>query len=109
MFWDAPDDPRASLRWSLTKLRQSIHEDGDEACFRTDRSSVFLDTDKLDVDVLHIARITAKDVRSLGTSDLETLAAGFRGRFLEGLDCLVAPCSRLGVLFTLTHWIAPDR
>ena len=86
MFWDAPDDPRASLRWSLTKLRQSIHEDGDEACFRTDRSSVFLDTDKLDVDVRHIARITAKDVRSLGTSDLETLAAGFRGRFLEGLD-----------------------
>ena len=86
MFWDAPDDPRASLRWSLTKLRRSLYEDDDEACFRTDRSSVFLDTDTLDVDVLPVAHITAKDVRSLGISSLETLAAGFRGRFLEGLE-----------------------
>src|SRR5215475_12296909 len=67
MFWDAPDDPRASLRWSLSKLRQLINEDGDKAYFKTDRSSVFLDTGKLDVDVLHVAHITAKDVRSLDT------------------------------------------
>jgi pimeloyl-ACP methyl ester carboxylesterase/DNA-binding SARP family transcriptional activator len=86
MFWDAPDDPRASLRWSLSKLRQLINEDGDEACFKTDRSSVFLDTDELDVDLLHVVRVTARDVRSLGTSGLETLANRFRGRFLEGLE-----------------------
>lgn len=86
MFWDAPDDPRAALRWSLSKLRRVIDEDGDGACLMTDRSSVFLDTGKLDVDLLHVAHITAKDVRSLGTSGLETLAAGFRGRFLEGLE-----------------------
>ena len=47
---------------------------------------MFLDTDKLDVDLLHVAHITAKDVRSLSTSDLETRAALFRGRFLEGLE-----------------------
>ncbi len=85
-FWNAPDDPRASLRWSLTKLRPVLNEDGDEPCLRTDRSSVFLDTNKLDVDLLHVAHITAKNVRSLTTSDLETLAALFRGRFLEGLE-----------------------
>jgi DNA-binding SARP family transcriptional activator/pimeloyl-ACP methyl ester carboxylesterase len=86
MFWDAPDDPRASLRWSLSKLRRLIDEDDDESCFRTDRSSVFLDTARLDVDVLRVAHITAKDLRTLCTSGLEALAAGFRGRFLEGLD-----------------------
>jgi pimeloyl-ACP methyl ester carboxylesterase len=85
MFWDTPDDPRAALRWSLSKLRQIINQD-DEACFRTDRSSVFLDTDKLDVDLTQVARMTAKDLRALSTSVLEALAAGFRGRFLEDLE-----------------------
>jgi hypothetical protein len=47
---------------------------------------VFLDTNKLDVDLLHVAHITSKNVRSLTTSDLEILAALFRGRFLEGLE-----------------------
>src|SRR4030095_146078 len=83
---NVPDDPRAALRWSLTKLRRVINEEGDEPCLRTDRSSVFLDTDKLDVDWLQVAHITAKNMRSLSTSDLETRAALFRGRFLEGLE-----------------------
>jgi pimeloyl-ACP methyl ester carboxylesterase/DNA-binding SARP family transcriptional activator len=86
ILWNVPDDPRAALRWSLTKLRRVINEEGDEPCLRTDRSSVFLDTDKLDVDLLQVAHITTKNVRSLTTSDLETRAALFRGRFLEGLE-----------------------
>src|SRR4029077_5209879 len=24
MFWDVPDDPRAALRWSLSKIRQIV-------------------------------------------------------------------------------------
>ena len=86
LLWNVPDDPRASLRWSLTKLRRVLNEDGDEPCLRTDGGSVFLDTNKLDVDLLRVAHITAKNVRSLATSDLEILAALFRGRFLEGLE-----------------------
>jgi pimeloyl-ACP methyl ester carboxylesterase/DNA-binding SARP family transcriptional activator len=86
MFWDAADDPRASLRWSLSKLRQLISGDGDDSCLRTDRTGVFLDIGNLDVDWRHVAHITAKDVRSLSTSALEMLATGFRGRFLEGLE-----------------------
>jgi pimeloyl-ACP methyl ester carboxylesterase/DNA-binding SARP family transcriptional activator len=86
MFWDTPDDPRASLRWSLTKLRKLIDEAGGDSCLRTDRDSVFLDTDKVNVDLLHVTSIAAKDVHSLGTPDLESLAASFRGRFLDGLE-----------------------
>jgi hypothetical protein len=36
--------------------------------------------------LLHVAHITAKNVRSVTTPDLETWAALFRGRFLEGLE-----------------------
>jgi len=86
MFWQAPDDPRASLRWSLSKLRRCIEDDADETPLRADRDTVLLDAGGIDVDLLHIARLTAKDLRSLGTPDLEKLAAGFRGRFLEGLE-----------------------
>lgn len=82
MFWDVPDDPRASLRWSLSKLRHII----DEGCLRTDRDSVLFDTTGLDVDLLGVAHMTASDVRSLDTQRLETAAALFRGRFLENLE-----------------------
>jgi DNA-binding SARP family transcriptional activator/pimeloyl-ACP methyl ester carboxylesterase len=86
MLWNVPDDPRASLRWSLSKLRHLIATDDGEACLQTDRDTVFLDIGRLDVDAMHVARITAKDLAILSTPDLEALAARFRGRFLEGLE-----------------------
>lgn len=86
MFWQVPDDPRASLRWSLSKLRRCIEDDADECRLKTDRDTVLLDASGLDVDLLQVARMTAKDLRALDTPDLERLAAGFRGRFLEGLE-----------------------
>ena len=86
MFWEAADDPRASLRWSLSKLRQLIGEENDDPCLKADRSGVFLDAGRIDVDWQHVAHLTVKDVRSLDISGLEKLAAGFRGRFLEDLD-----------------------
>src|SRR5262249_37868447 len=30
LFWDVPDDPRASLRWSLSRLRSVVDEPGQE-------------------------------------------------------------------------------
>src|SRR5262245_17840984 len=30
LFFDIPDDPRASLRWTLTKLRAAIDTEGEE-------------------------------------------------------------------------------
>jgi pimeloyl-ACP methyl ester carboxylesterase/DNA-binding SARP family transcriptional activator len=86
MFWEVPDDPRASLRWSLSKLRHSIDQDGDGDCLKADRESVCFDTAKLDVDLLQVAQMTANEVRLLDISRLETLATVFRGRFLEDLE-----------------------
>ncbi|WP_189522417.1 hypothetical protein [Mesorhizobium sp. M5C.F.Ca.ET.164.01.1.1] len=86
MFWEVPDDPRASLRWSLSKLRHIINQNGDEGCLKADRESVLFDTAKLDVDLLQVAHMTANEVRFLDTSRLENLAAMFRGQFLENLE-----------------------
>ncbi len=86
MLWEAPDDPRASLRWSLSKIRQFVRESGEGECLRSDRNSVFLDTGEIDVDWLHVAQLSAQELSSLNVSDLEALARGFRGRFLEGLE-----------------------
>jgi len=82
MLWNVPDDPRAALRWSLSKLRHAI----DDTCLQTDRDTVFLDTSRLDLDLADVAGLTAKDLPGHSTSDLEALAARFRGRFLEGLE-----------------------
>jgi pimeloyl-ACP methyl ester carboxylesterase len=86
MFWEVPDDPRASLRWSLSKLRRLIDDEGGESCLKTDRSNVYLDPDRIDVDLLQVAGLTSSNVRSFDTVHLEMLAAQFRGRLLEGLE-----------------------
>ena len=86
MFWEIPDDPKASLRWSLSKLRKLVDEEGHEACLKADRSSVFLDPDRIDVDLLQLEGVTPASVRSMDTHHLEMLAGQFRGRLLEGLE-----------------------
>ena len=106
MFWNAPDDPRASLRWSLSKLRPIVNEGAGEPCLTSDLTSVILDTSKLDVDLRHVAQITAKDVRTLDALRLETFAAGFRGRFLEGLELPRCPVFEAWRIF---HADALDR
>ena len=65
MFWPVPDDPRAALRWSLTRLRPLIDEPD---CRRiiADRESVGLDLDRATVDIQMIECIPGPD-------DLEVL------------------------------------
>jgi pimeloyl-ACP methyl ester carboxylesterase/DNA-binding SARP family transcriptional activator len=86
MFWEIPDDPRASLRWSLTKLRSALRRDGDQVGLNADDTSVVLDSAQFEVDSLRIGRVTERNVSSLDTSTLESLASEFRGPFLEDLE-----------------------
>lgn len=106
MFWEAPDDPRASLRWSLSKIRHFINECGIGGCLRTDRDTVFLDTGGMDVDLRHVARAAGPELRSVAIPDLENLIAQFRGRFLEGLDLPRCPVFEAWRMF---HADALDR
>jgi DNA-binding SARP family transcriptional activator len=85
LLWPGPDDPRAALRWSLTKIRPLVDERG--------TSRIVADRDRVEFEVAG-ARVDLADVRSCLASpptDLETdalrdVAARFRGELLEGLD-----------------------
>src|SRR4051812_9706527 len=51
MFWDVPDDPRGSLRWSLSKIRRIVDEISVPRLL-ADRQNVELRTEAADVDFL---------------------------------------------------------
>ncbi|MEL6530549.1 MAG: alpha/beta fold hydrolase [Pseudomonadota bacterium] len=54
LLWDTPDDPRAALRWSLTKLRPILNADGIER-LGSDRLNIWLENADLEVDFNAIA------------------------------------------------------
>ena len=84
LFWELPDDPRGSLRWSLSKIRQAV-DDGFCKRLVADRETVRLDRDGLDVDLAHVLPIQRNDLSALPTERLQAAAAAFRGRFLDDL------------------------
>jgi pimeloyl-ACP methyl ester carboxylesterase len=84
LFWELPDDPRASLRWSLHKIRK-ITRGGGQECLVADSSRVFLDPQTIDLDFLRVSRLGPNDVVMLDTPVLESLAGAFAGEFLEDL------------------------
>ena len=84
MLWDVADDPRAALRWSLSKLRPLVDEP-DTPRLTTGGDDVRFDAAGAHVD-LTAAREQLGDAAPLSTERLIELAAGFRGPFLEGLE-----------------------
>jgi pimeloyl-ACP methyl ester carboxylesterase/DNA-binding SARP family transcriptional activator len=84
LLWDLPDDPRASLRWSLSRLRALVDEPGQER-IHADREYVFFDPKSTSVDLFEIRRELAGGANALSTKRLLDLAAQFQGELLEGL------------------------
>lgn len=85
LLWEVPDDPRGSLRWSLSKLRRLL-EDGDRERIRADRSHVEIDLEGIAVDAVRLQALAAGDAGRLPTEALERAAADYAGTFLEGLE-----------------------
>ena len=85
MFWSVPDDPRAALRWSLTRLRPLVDEPG---CPRiiADRDNVGLDLDRLTVDILSLRNAARHGTDTIATETLRQATVALEGDFLEGLD-----------------------
>ena len=83
LFWEVPDDPRGSLRWSLSKIR-SIVDHVSEPRLLADRQSVELCTELAGVD-FHAAQSYAARTGA-STDDLLTVASSFRGPLLSDLD-----------------------
>jgi DNA-binding SARP family transcriptional activator/tetratricopeptide (TPR) repeat protein len=84
LFWDGPEDPRAALRWSLTKLRPLV-DDADRRRLSADREHVLFDSGGAQIDVV-TAGACASSSAAATTAALRTAADLFRGELLEGLD-----------------------
>jgi DNA-binding SARP family transcriptional activator/pimeloyl-ACP methyl ester carboxylesterase len=85
MFWPVPDDPRAALRWSLTRLRPLIDEPD---CRRiiADRESVGLDLNRATVDILSLRDLARNGTDAIPTDVLRQATEALEVDFLEGLD-----------------------
>ena len=84
MFWDLPDDPRGSLRWSLSRLRALVDEPDAPRIVAT-RDTVAFEPRGADVDLL-VIRERVANFPALSLAELQELAGAFRGEFLEGID-----------------------
>src|SRR5260221_100987 len=85
MFWAVPDDPRAALRWSLTRLRTLVDEP-DCRMIIADRDNVALNLDGVTVDILSLRSAARSGTDALATDVLRQASEALEGEFLEGLD-----------------------
>lgn len=86
LLWDGPDDPRAALRWSLTKLRPLLDSEG-RTRLRADRDKVAFEPQDCEVDTVRITTgLGSAALAELPLQTLEAAAQALQGAFLEGLD-----------------------
>jgi DNA-binding SARP family transcriptional activator len=85
LLWALPDDPRGSLRWSLSKLRRLV-DDAEAVRIVADRNQVAFDAEGVDIDVHALRDLTGEGLRAAPTEALEEAAARYQGNLLEGLE-----------------------
>jgi DNA-binding SARP family transcriptional activator len=85
LLWEIPDDPRGSLRWSLSKLRRLVDDEARERIV-ADRLAVRFDATDVAMDVAALASIAAGALDEAPIEELEAAAARYGGNPLEGLD-----------------------
>lgn len=100
LFWDVPDDPRAALRWSLSKLRPVLNGDGRERLV-ADRDRVAVDLSDIAVDLLQIRARLRESAEPPALADLRAMASRLELPLLEGLDL-----PRLG---DFQGWLVAER
>jgi DNA-binding SARP family transcriptional activator len=85
LFWEGPDDPRAELRWSLTKLRPLLN-DTNSVRLISDREHVAFEAHGASLDVIALRRLRGADLAAAPIEALQAAAALSHGEFLDGLD-----------------------
>ncbi len=84
MFWDLPDDPRAALRWALSKLRQVVDVPGQPRII-ADRERVEVDAANVEVD-LWLIHDYLRSPREASILELKQMALQLEQVPLDGLD-----------------------
>jgi DNA-binding SARP family transcriptional activator len=85
LLWEIPDDPRGSLRWSLSKLRRIV-DDRERCRLGADRLSIELDTSDIAIDVAALGSLTDEALAHGPLEPLEAAATRHGGEPLAGLD-----------------------
>src|SRR5215471_20731012 len=85
LLWEIPDDPRGSLRWSLSKLRQLVDDDTHQRIV-ADRVGVRFDAANVAIDIAQLKELVERELDQCSLERLEQAALGFCGAPLEGLD-----------------------
>ncbi|KXU83850.1 transcriptional regulator [Paraburkholderia monticola] len=85
LLWDGPDDPRAALRWSLTKLRPLV-DDALHTRIVASRTHVAFDAAGAFIDTTTVTTLLASVTEAMPLATLERAAVLLRGDFVSGLD-----------------------
>jgi DNA-binding SARP family transcriptional activator/tetratricopeptide (TPR) repeat protein len=85
LLWEIPDDPRGSLRWSLSKLRRLVDDDG-RVRVLADRDHVGFDAEGVSIDTRELKQLVHGGLTNVPSDVLESAAARYRGNVLEGLE-----------------------
>jgi len=84
MFWDLPDDPKASLRWALSKLRKVVDTTASTR-ISADRERVQFDAAGTQIDINTVHHRLRQPGR-LSIEELEAMARLLDAVFMDGLD-----------------------
>ena len=95
LLWEIPDDPRGSLRWSLSKLRRLVDDD-DRPRLVADRLSVELDAADIDVDVVSLQALTDEALDRGPVTRLEEAAVGIAASPSRVSICRISTIFRSG-------------
>ncbi|TNF81731.1 MAG: alpha/beta hydrolase [Gammaproteobacteria bacterium] len=99
LFWQVPDDPRGSLRWSLSKLRGLVDDAGTKRIVANRETVAFVPAGaRIDI---HQFRNTLEALEDQPTDALEQLARLASLGFLRGLDLNGQP--------EFEHFLAAER
>jgi|GEM_PF-5210299 len=85
LFFDVPDDPRAALRWSLTKIRPLV-DDKDTVRLVSERDTLRFNSVGAKIDGLTLAGLEASDVATVSNDMLSAAIESAIGEFLEDSD-----------------------
>ncbi len=85
LLYEGSSDPRAGLRWSLSKLRSLLEEDGERRIV-TAQEQVSFERHGAIVDIAFVRNVAAHGWEQATTETLREAVSRFRGGFLEGLD-----------------------
>jgi DNA-binding SARP family transcriptional activator/tetratricopeptide (TPR) repeat protein len=101
LLWDGPDDPRAELRWSLSKIR-AVLDDKKGVRLKADRERVGVELGDAVIDIQRVRSLLGDDISAAPIAALKEAASLFGvGEFLDGLN--------LPLCYRYQEWCMAER